>query len=217
MRAPDRLPFVVGPPAVPLFNNGTFPAGFLGYPSGFTLFGATPVAGAYTLTVVVPGNSPSAGPVATKTATATLTSVAGLPAEPIPLGVASDGAGGVTVTVGPPPAGATHQVLYVVGVSASTGSPTFYTARADSAGTYAFSTAAVGPQNAQGQHQPLFGAGDSVYAYAVGADYDVLALGPPGNVSPSPALPAQADVTVSPVYEAAYATAAGPLARRRTR
>ncbi len=50
-----------------------------------------------------------------------------------------------------------------------------------------------------GQRTPPFATGDAVVAYVLGADYDVLGLAPPGNTQQSPALPAQADITVSPL------------------
>jgi hypothetical protein len=55
-----------------------------------------------------------------------------------------------------------------------------------------------------------------VYAYVVGADYDIAGLAPPANTSVSPTLPAQADVSISPVHEVAYdPTVVGPLGKMR--
>jgi hypothetical protein len=210
----NRIPYLLGPPLVPDFHNGTFPPGFLGYPSGFTIFATAPVAGSYTLTVVVPGNSPGAPPVTTKTATGTVTATAGLPAEPVPA-VASTGGGGASFTVAAPPAGVTKQILYVVDVSSANGAPTFYSIDVSAGGTFALSTA-NGPTNAQGQHVAPFKDGDPLFAYVVGADYDFVAPAPPGNTQQSPALPAQADVSTSLVYETVYSSTAGPLAHARS-
>jgi hypothetical protein len=200
-----RVPFIVGPPAVPDFHDGTFPTGFIGYPSGFTMFAATPVAGTYTLTVTVPGNSPGAAPAAVFTAPATLTSAAGLGAT-LPPTIASTAGGGATFTVAAAPAGVTNQVLYVVDVSAAqatNGVATFYTFPAGAAGgTFALSPTS-GPV-VLGSRTPPFATGDSVYAYVVGADYDILGLAPPANTSVAPALPATADITVSKIQEIVY-------------
>ncbi len=119
-----KLPFLLGPPAAADFHDGTFPAGFAGYSSGFTAFAVTPVAGTYTLTVTVPGDSPGAAPAAVKTATA-------------------------------------------------------------------------GPTLPNGQRTAPFSSGDTVFAYVVGADYDILALAPPANTQQTPVFPARADITVS--------------------
>jgi len=196
------LPFLLGPPAVPAFNNGTFPPGFAGYSSGFTAFAAAPVAGAYTLTVTVPGNSPSAGPVAVKTATATLASITALPAEGAPA-IAELPGGGGTFTVAAPPARVMHQVLYVVDINGTSGALTFYAIDATAGGAFTL-TAANGPGLPNGTTTAPFTAGDTVAAYLLGADYDLLGLAPPGNTQQSPALPVQADITVSPINVITY-------------
>ena len=189
-----KLPFLLAPPAVPDFHDGTFPPGFAGYSSGFTAFAVTPVAGTYTLTVTVPGELPGAAPAAVKTATGTLASTAALPTEPTPAAAPLPGGGG-TFTVAPPPAGVTHQILYVVDSNPNAGL-TFYSFDATAGGTFALS-ATAGPTLPNGQHTAPFASGDSVFAYVVGADYDILALAPPENTQPSPALPARADISVS--------------------
>ncbi len=193
--AGTRLPFLVGPPAVPDFHDGTFPAGFLGYPSGFTAFAATPVAGAYNLTVTVPGGSPGSAPAAVKTATSTLASVVGLPLIATPVVIRTLGGGAASFTVAPRPAGTSNQVLYVADVNAG-GTATFYSFDATAGGTFALS-ATSGPKNAQGVGSPPFGDGDEIAAYVVASDYNILALAPPLNLQPNPAVPAQADITVS--------------------
>jgi hypothetical protein len=211
--ARNKLPFLLGPPAVPDFHSGNFPSGFLGYDSGFTMFGATPVAGQYSLTVNVPG--PNIGVnIASFTQTASLASTATLPAEPNPT-IASTGGGGASFVVAPAPAGVTNQVLYVVDISASSGAATMYSFDAGAAGGTFSLSATAGPKNAGGVPRAPFAANDSVYAYVVGADYDIVGAAPPTNTSPSPSFPAQTDVTVSPVYEGVYSSTAGPLSARR--
>jgi hypothetical protein len=192
--AGTRLPFLVGPPAVPDFHNGTFPAGFLGYPSGFTVFAATPVAGTYSLTVTVPGGSPGSAPAAVKTATATLASTV-LPLITTPVVIRTLGGGAASFTVAPRPAGTSNQVLYVADVDAG-GTATFYSFDATAGGTFALSTTS-GPKNAQGVGTPPFADGDEIAAYVVASDYNVLGMAPPLNLQPNPAVPAQADITVS--------------------
>lgn len=200
----SQLPFILAPPATPEIHNGTFPPGFAGYPSGFTAFAAAPVAGAYTVTVTVPGNSPTAAPIAVKTATATLAApLGGLPAEGTPA-IAELANGGASFAVGALPAGVTHQILYVVDIGGTTGAQTFYSIDASAGGTFQLTTA-QGPFAPNGQRTAPFAAGDAVVAYVVGADYDVLGLAPPMNTQQSPALPARADITVSlPAQIASY-------------
>jgi hypothetical protein len=227
--ATNKLPFLMGPPLTPDIHNGNYPSGFLGYDSGFTIFGTAPVAGTYSLTVNVPGAN--VGQLAASfTQTATLSSLAGLPAEPTPptisavagavptagcpSGVAG---GGVTVTTAAAPAGVTNQVLYVVDVSLSSGSPTIYSFNVGAAANSSTLSPTSGPRSGNAAGAP-FCAGDSVYAYVAGGDYDIAGLAPPGNTSQSPTLPSpQADVTVSPVHEVAYdPTVVGPLNQTRT-
>src|SRR6202030_2655367 len=88
-------PYIVGPPAVAFFDDGTYPQNFAGYMTGFTAFKAAPVAGAYKLTDTV---ATSNAGTSTFSAGATLTSIANpLPSLPAPA-FASDNAGGGTVT-----------------------------------------------------------------------------------------------------------------------
>nr|MDQ6944004.1 hypothetical protein [Candidatus Eremiobacteraeota bacterium] len=176
--------------------DGTFPPGFAGFSSGFTAFAVTPVAGTYTLTVTVPGDLPGAAPAAVKTASGTLATVAGLPPEAMPTAAKLPN-GAASFTVAPRPAGVTHQILYVVDSNANNGL-TFYSIDATGGGAYVLSSTA-GPTLPNGQHTAPFSAGDTVFAYVVGSDYDILALAPPGNVQQAPALPPQADITVSAV------------------
>ena len=194
---------------MPDFHNGTFPTGFLGYDSGFVSFAVTPVVGAYNLHVTVPG--PTIGVnVATFDAPATLTSAVPLPAEaaPVvsPVGVTTTasctGLWWRAVLVAPAPAGVTNQILYVVDVSGTT--PTFYTINVGAAGGTFVLSPTSGPKDAAGGSTAPFSGGDNVYAYVVGSDYDILAAAPPNNTQQMPALPAQADVVVGPIFAMTY-------------
>ena len=105
--------------------------------------------------------------------------------------------GGAQFVVAPAAPGITNQVLYIVDVSSS--GPTFYSFNAGAAGgTFTLSTTS-GPTTPQGVHTAPFTVGDDVYAYVVGADYDIVGAAPPVNTQQLPALPAQTDVSVGPI------------------
>lgn len=189
--AAGRRPFVLGPPAVPDFHGGSFPAGFLGYDSGFTTFAATPVSGSYSLHVDVPSSTIGQS-AAVFDVTASLASAVVLGTEAPPVVAEAGGAGtAVTFTVAPAPAGASQQVLYVVDVRAD-GTPVMYSFNAGAAGGVFTLPAAS------------FAAGDLVGAYVVGADWDIVGGAAPNNASPAPSLPAQTDVTISPIAALTY-------------
>ena len=196
-----RLPFLLGPPAVPDFHDGTFPGGFLGYDSGFLAFGVQPVAGAYNLNVVVPSATIGVN-TAVFNAAATLTSTAGLGAQSAPVIAFPVNGGGtttgqVTVTVPPAGAGATNQVLYMIDINGTTNTPTFYAASIPAAGGVFILSPTSGPKLPSGAAGPPVASGDLFYAYTVGANYDILAAAVPNNLAQSPTLPAQADITIS--------------------
>jgi len=198
----SRTPWVLGPPAVPDFHNGTFPNGFLGYDSGFVGFAATPVVGAYNLHLTVPGPTIGVNS-AVFDAPATMTTVTPLPAEtaPVPTPIAG---GGASFAVLPAAPGITNQLLYIVDINGTSGAPTFYTFNAGAAGGTFVLSPTSGPTNPQGVHTPPFATGDNVYAYVLGSDYDVLAPAPPLNTQQTPALPAQADVSAGPIAAFTY-------------
>jgi hypothetical protein len=202
--ASRRLPMLLGPPAVPDFHNGTFPPAFLGYDSGFMSFGVQPVAGTYNLHVVVPSATIGVN-TAVFDASATLGSTAGLGAQAAPAPTfAVDGAGHVTgqVTVVVPPAGAgsTSQLVYMVDVNGNTNTPTFYSATVPATGGTITLSPTSGPKNSSGAGTPPVATGDAFFAWSVGSSWDIAAAAVPNNVSPTPALPAQADVTISPIF-----------------
>jgi hypothetical protein len=208
----NRLPFLIGPPAVADFHNATVAAGFLGYDSGFTAFAATPVAGTYSLTINVPATVTQSA--ATFTQAATLASVAPLGAEATPVVITSTGDGGATFTVAAAPAGVTNQTLYIVDIGFATAAPTMYSFDAGAAGTFTLNNTS-GPTVSSAATAP-FATGDVIFAYVVGSDYDIVTLAPPTNVSESPTLPAQADISISKVSEVVYPATGvvGPLMRR---
>jgi len=192
-----RLPFLLGPPAVADFHNSNFPAGFKGYDSGFVMFAAAPVAGVYALHMTVPANTIGTL-AATFDTTATLTTIAGLPAM-VPPVITRTAGGGATFTVAAGPAGVTNQIIYVVDIRSTTGQPTHYAFNVPAAGGTFTLANNVGFNGAT-----TFATGDSVDAWVVGADYDVVAGAPPANTAQTPTLPAQADISVSTVSEIVY-------------
>jgi hypothetical protein len=211
----SRLPFVLGPPAVLDFHNASFSPLLLGYDSGFTSFAATPVAGTYTLNVIVPATSQQNS--ASFTQTATLATIAPLGAESTPVVITSTGDGGATFTVAAPPTGVTNQLLYVVDVSAKTAFPTMYTCVVPTGGGVCTYSATSGPvaSGATTGSAP-FATGDAVYAYVVGSDYNIITPAAPANLSDTPTLASQTDITISEATEVVYPAAGvtGPLYRR---
>jgi hypothetical protein len=73
----QSISYYGGPPAFPKFNDGTYPAGFLGFSPGFVSFQPPAVAGTYKLDVVIPTGPTTSGTISTS---ANLTSTVGLAA-----------------------------------------------------------------------------------------------------------------------------------------
>jgi hypothetical protein len=185
-----KLPFMLGPPAVPDFHNPAlgYPAAFAGYDSGFTMFGVTPAVGTYAFNLTVPSNTIGQNS-AVFDVTAALTTIAPLAALPPPV-LGGGGGTAITVTVAAAPVGVTSRVIYVAdrqGANATAcppSGPCFYAINAGTtAGTFSLGTG--------------FGTGDRFYTWQVGADFDIVGNAVPNNLSPTPTLPAQTDVTVS--------------------
>jgi hypothetical protein len=189
------LKFYGGPPAFPFFNDGTFPSGFLGYSQGFTMFGATPVSGQYTLTVNVPASN--AAPVnATANASLDATVVVGLPAL---AGIAGDGNGGLTGQI-TPGAGSTETLVYILDATKGV----YYTVGPiTAAGTFTLPDH-LGPCPTKGcganNSSLSISSGDTYEVYAVSFDYPAFEAAPPGNTSAAPTITnakGQADLAVS--------------------
>ena len=190
--------YLVGPPAVPFFNNGTFPSGFAGYSPGFTAFELPPATGGYSLSVNVAAQN--VAPV-TYTASATLSSAAALgPISVTFTGAAGGGSGTVTV-----PAGVTETEVFIVDVERGL----FYTVGPlTGTGAVAYTLPGnLGPcvgsncQTGAGATASL-ASGDDVFVSAVGYDYPAFEAGPPGNTQQKPTISGangQADLTTSPV------------------
>jgi hypothetical protein len=162
------------------------------------MFGVTPTVGTYSFNLTVP--SPTIGVnSAVFNTTATLAAVV-LPALPAP--VLGGGAGtAITVTVGAAPAGVTSRVIYVVDKQASVLPPTLTAPVAcsgQSTNTPCFFAINAGTAAGTFNLGTNFTPGDRFYAWQVGADWDIVGGASPVNASPTPTLPAQTDVTVSP-------------------
>lgn len=202
----DPMEYITGPPAVPFFNDGTFPSFFAGYAPGFTPVEIAPVAGTYSLSVHVAAQNAAAF---TYAQNATLASAAALPALPAPT-FAGDGAGGGNGTVNVP-GGVTETMVYIVDASAG---PQFY-AIGPLAGTGALPFVLpdhLGPcigsgcQNSANATNSL-NTGDTYFISAVGFDYPAFQAGPPANRQQTPVIVGangQADITMSPVVQATY-------------
>ncbi|MFN2449661.1 MAG: hypothetical protein ABR508_07705 [Candidatus Baltobacteraceae bacterium] len=202
--AASKLSFYGGPPAFPFFNDGTYPSGFLGYSQGFTMFGATPVGGAYTLSVLVP--AANAAPV-TLTASANL-NPAIVVGVPVITGVVTNGAGGLTGTI-TPGTGATESLVYIQDVTAGlryTVGPIAGTAPA------AFTLPnTLGPCSTRGcgatDTTPSIAAGDTYRVYAASFDYPAYESAPPISTSATPTIiggNGQADIGVSTTTSGTY-------------
>jgi hypothetical protein len=202
-------PLLIGPPAVPFFNDGSYPSGFAGYQTGFTAFQATPVTGTYNMTVIVAASNAAT---ATYKASATLSSTAPLPAIPKPT-FTENGSGGGTASITIPAGSAiTETIIYVVDTSQGT----YYSSKSISgSGTLTFTLAnnlgkcggPPGCENNPATAVPSIKSGDTYYVYAASFDYPQFEAEPPGNLQQKPTITGsngQADVTMSPAYTATY-------------
>jgi hypothetical protein len=169
-----RRAFYVGPPFIPNFKDGTLGTGYSGAPSGFTTFELTPVAGTYTLNVVLPALSQAAP---TFTATTALGSTVLLAPMPTPV-YTSDHAGGGTVTLTVPP-GIRETMISIQDVTAGT----FYTLVVQGSGPQTvvlppnlgtITGGVAAPSIKPGSAGPPVVAGDAVRVIAVGFDYPAM-------------------------------------------
>ncbi|MGH7745356.1 MAG: hypothetical protein ACREQ5_11265 [Candidatus Dormibacteria bacterium] len=215
-----------GPPAFDYLGNGhspvgsAVPGGVSGVSEGLDVFVLAPVAGPYTLTASVPGNTGTVN----KTASATLATTALLPtvgALPVPT---ADGNGGATFAV-TLPAGVTQAFLQITDSGpaknascngSSAAGPVYYTVLVTASGAATLPDAA-GPGGAPSLCTPTQNTaantdpktmvatptdGDGFSAQVIGFDYDMFSLeysSPTAvkNAKAAPAFPAQADVTIS--------------------
>ena len=207
-----------GPPAFPAFNNGTYPAGFLGYPPGFVTYQTAPVLGTYDLDVSIPTAPGKFGALHTS---ATLTTTSGLPAMAAPSAVPDPAnPGGLKINIVVPP-GVTETWVFVrdsgacypVG-QANALNVQFYTLRTTQTGPQQLTLPPdLGPTNGAGttpticssaQNQQATGnpnaPGDTFAVYAAGFDYPAFGAAYPFNLQQKPSFAGadgQVDVTLT--------------------
>jgi hypothetical protein len=207
------IPYIGGPPAYPNVRDATFPAGFVGYPMGFTDFRLTPVVGTYGLTLQVPtGFTPGGTPTSTTvSASGTLASTATLPTFPTPTftptlsGGAFTGGGTINVTV---PAGVTEALITLQNrdgscYPGSNGPPAYFTFLTKTPGAQVITVPAnLGPTFGPQTITKTLCPGDRYRLYAVGFNYPAYESGPPNSTSPTPTIAGangQADITTSAI------------------
>jgi len=194
--------YLMGPPAVPFFNDGTFPGGFAGYSPGFTAFDVPPATGTYTMNVTVTtGNGPSPSFSATSN---NLTSVAPLPAPVV--GALAENGGGLT---GPITTSGTETLVFIE----DTTSGLFYTVGPLTAsGTFTLPPS-LGPcsgtncENAAATQKPSLVTGDTYVVTPISFDYPAFEDAPPGNTSQTPPLTGaagQADISIGVPVSGTY-------------
>jgi hypothetical protein len=164
------------PPAYPAASGNT------GFPEGFYLLALSgaPPTGVYTLTVSYVQNSVSGS----QSATATLSSNVPLATLPAPT-YAGDGLGGGSGSITVP--GGVSEVLINFTDTGPGNTGARATLVVHGSGVHAYNV----PNSMQ------FHTGDALRIQAFGFDFNDFELGPPNNLSQSPPLPAQADVTVA--------------------
>ncbi|HEV3153685.1 MAG TPA: hypothetical protein VGZ02_07785 [Candidatus Baltobacteraceae bacterium] len=195
--------FLLGPPSVPYFKDGSFPGGFAGYPAGFTPFAAVPVSGKYQLQVLVAAGNASSS---TFQASATLSNLNPLPALSTPV-FNEDGKGGGTFTVTVPADSRIVETLLFVrdqnsslyfAIGPLKGSGTLSFVLPDMLGNCALQT--LGCENGPNAG-PTLSSGDSITAQAVTFDYAQFEAEPPTSTQQTPAITGasgQADISISP-------------------
>lgn len=218
----DRVPslpvYYGGPPAFPQFNNGTYPAGFLGYSPGFVTFLTPPVLGQYKLDAVIPTGPNTSGTIST---TALLTTTTPLPIMQPPQAFPDpNNPGGALIDIVVPPGVAETWVWVQDGggcyphSQGNSQNNQYYTIRTTQTGAQQLVLPPnLGPTNGSGttpticsalQNQQATGnpnaPGDTYTVYAVGFDYPAFGAAYPFNLQQLPAVAAsngQVDVTTS--------------------
>lgn len=204
----SAVPWIGGPPAYPNVRDGTYPAGFAGYPLGFTDFAVTPVVGAYSLNLNVPSGFTSGGtPTSINvTATGSIASLAALPTFATPA-FTPNGSGGGTIAV-TVPAGVTEAVVILQNrdgacYPGSNPAPAYFAFRTTTAGAQVISVSnTLGPTFGPQTVTRTLCAGDRYRLYAAGFNYGAAGAGPPSNLSQTPSIAGsngQADVTTSAI------------------
>jgi hypothetical protein len=207
-----------GPPAFPPFNNGTYPAGFLGYTPGFVDFQSAPVLGRYSLTVDVATGGGKTGSI---TQTAVLTTTTGLPVMQAPQSFPdpmNPGGLKIDITV---PSGVTETWVWVQDsggcyphTQGNSRNVQYYTVVTTQTGPQQLTIPPdLGPTNGSGTTPTICSAadnqqatgnpnatGDTYFVYAVGFDYPAFEAAYPFTTSQTPIITGptgQADLTAT--------------------
>jgi hypothetical protein len=223
----SQLAYIGGPPAFvpPADSGGThtstrdgdFPPGYLGYELGFVDFAATPVAGSYSLSVVVPtgvnNNTGASGTTTLPTATATLSNAGGLPAWTTSPTFISDGAGGGSIVTNFGGGSTlTEEYIEAVDLGPSSGGtsmacsavspsyPVYYTFKVTPGTTTVTVPDNIGPAAPGKTQGSTFCSGDTIQTYGFAVDYPLYSSAfPQSNGNPAPSIgTGQTDVTTSP-------------------
>lgn len=197
--------YIGGPPAYPFFADGTQANLFAGYSQGFYAFEVPPVAGTYSLSVLVPATNAAQQ---TYTANAALATTAPLGAVTV-AGITEAPTGGLSGTVAVP-AGATETMVYAVDVTTNMYYSVEVTGGAGTTQNWSIpgnlgACTGTGCQNSS--PTPSFNTGDSYMVTAVSADYPLFEASPPNNTSATPTIAGangQADISLGTITSATY-------------
>jgi hypothetical protein len=207
----NPIEFRGGPPAYPNVLDGTYPSGFGGFTEGFTEFDAPPVAGTYTLSIVVP-----AANAASTTIAATPGAIANVAGSLGPIAAApafvEDGNGGGTATCAVP-LNAKETLVDITDVTADA----FFTAVVKGGGAIAATFAPNIGAYSGGVAGPTLTSGDEYSVSCIATNYPAFEAGPPGNLQQLPTIVGangQADISFSPNLDATYGGASANARKR---
>jgi hypothetical protein len=211
----NPIEFRGGPPSYPNVLDGTYPSGFEGFTQGFTEFDTAPVAGNYSLSIVV-----AAANAATVTVTGnpggTITNTAGslgaITAAPT---FVEDGKGGGTASC-TVPATATETLVDITDVTAIT----FFSSVVKGGGAITTTFAPNLGAYVSGAAGPTLTAGDEYSVSCIAANYPAFESGPPSNLQELPTITGsngQADISFSPNLDTTYGGASTTAKKRAAR
>jgi hypothetical protein len=221
---PPPVEYRGGPPSYPNVLNGDYPSGFEGYTQGFTEFDTPPVAGSYTLSIVVPASS-GAGTTITATPgriSSTTGAIGPIAATPT---FVEDGNGGGTATCTVPATAretlvdltdiTQEQLFLTEGESVAA----YYSKVVMGGGAITAVFAANLGAYAAGAYGPTINTGDEYNITCIAVNYPAYESGPPTNTQELPAIVGsngQADISFSPNLDvAAYGGAAAGTGARK--
>ena len=212
-----------GPPSYPNVLNGDYPSGFEGYTQGFTEFDTPPVAGTYTLSILVPASAGNGTTVVATPGTIVNTTGALGPIAAAPVFV-EDGNGGGTATC-TTPATAKETLVDLTDITQEQSFLTegesvaaYYSKVVPGGGAITAVFAANLGAFAAGTYGPTINSGDEYSVTCIAANYPAYESGPPSNLQETPALVGangQADISFSPNLDVTSYGGAAASARAR--